>query len=60
MAIIIEDIKKKISDIEHNISVYTTMHEERITDEDRKVTLDDLYELKAKYEKAIELLSGII
>lgn len=58
MRLIIEEIKNKISNIDFNILYYTHIDSSLITDEDRKVTIRDLNELKLKYEKAIENLSN--
>lgn len=50
-------LKQSLSNINYNINVYEKMDSCFITDEDRKVTLNDLYEAKSKLEKDIEILT---
>ena len=46
-------LKQSLSDINYNINVYEKMDSCFITDEDRKVTLNDLYEAKSKGRNTI-------
>lgn len=57
MSLSIYLLKESLSNINHNINVYEKMDSNHITDQDRNITLTDLYKLKKELETNIKKIS---